>query len=209
MNNERLMIAVSPPVQVGGSLFTAVQLSAISKLLGPEQKTEMTPFKQFYIEVSAEMEGIVTDNLRSIGLEVNPAGYSTKALIACNFCRGAEDAGLDIAQKLNQAIAGILTPTPLKVGYAGCALGTSEPLLRDIGIVKMKEKFDIYVGGDPKGIKASLAELFLTGLSEVEVIQTVMNIIDYYKVHAKCKEKFSKFLKRISVEELKGVVSNS
>ncbi|MFS0873657.1 MULTISPECIES: hypothetical protein [Paenibacillus] len=120
----------------------------------------MTPFKQLYIEVSVESERIITDNLRSIGLEVNPAGFATKSLIACTFCRGAEDTGLDIAQKLNKAIAGILTPTPLKVGYAGCALGTSEPLLRDIGIVKMKEKFDIYVGGDPKGIKASLAELF-------------------------------------------------
>ena len=208
MNNERLMIAVSPPVQVGGSLFTAEQLSAISKLMGPEQKTEMTPFKQLYIEVSVESERIITDNLRSIGLEVNPAGFATKSLIACNFCRGAEDAGLDIAQKLNKAMAGILTPTPLKVGYAGCALGTSEPLLRDIGIVKMKEKFDIYVGGDSKGIKASLAELFLAGLTEAEVTQTVLNIIDYYKVHAKGKEKFSKFLKRISVEELKGVALN-
>lgn len=203
MNNERLMIAVSPPVQVGGSLFTAVQLSAISKLMGPEQKTEMTPFKQFYIEISAESEGVVTDNLRSIGLEVNPAGYATKALIACNFCRGAVDSGLDIAQKLNQAIAGILTPTPLKIGYAGCALGSSEPLLRDIGIVKMKDKFDMYIGGDPKGIKASLAELFLAGLTEAEVTQKVMKIIDYYKIHAKGKEKFSKFLKRITAEELK------
>ncbi|MDQ0886919.1 hypothetical protein QFZ81_002007 [Paenibacillus sp. V4I9] len=31
-----------------------------------------------------------------------------------------------MAEALNKAISGIETPTPLKIGYAGCALGTSE-----------------------------------------------------------------------------------
>lgn len=207
MTDHKMMIAVSSPVQVGGSLFTAEQLLAISKLMDPDQQIEMTPFKQLYIEIPVESQETATQNLRSVGLEVNPAGVATKSLIACNFCRGPEDAGLDIAQKLNQAIAGILTPTPLKVGYAGCALGTSEPLLRDIGIVKMKDKFDIYVGADSKGIKASLAQLFLTGLTEEQVIPTVLKLIDYYKAHAKGKEKFSKFVHRISIEQLKQMAS--
>jgi hypothetical protein len=58
----------------------------------------------------------------------------TKSLIDCNFCRGAEEAGLDVAKDLNGAIAGHEVPSPLKIGYAGCALGTSEPLLKDIGV---------------------------------------------------------------------------
>ncbi|GAA0391314.1 nitrite reductase [Paenibacillus motobuensis] len=207
MTNDKVVIAVSPPVQVGGSLFTAKQLLVISKLMGPDQQIEMTPFRQLYIEVSVDSQDTVIQDLRNVGLEVNPSGFATKSLIACNFCRGPEDAGLGIAQKLNLAIAGILTPTPLKVGYAGCALGTSEPLLRDIGVVKMKDKFDIYVGGDSKGIKASLAQLFLTGLTEEQVIPTVLKIIDYYKAHAKGKEKFSKFVNRISMEQLKQITA--
>ncbi|WP_433946710.1 nitrite reductase [Paenibacillus sp. SN-8-1] len=175
--------------------------------MGPDQQIEMTPFRQLYIEIPVESQDTVTRNLQSVGLEVNPSGFAIKSLIACNFCRGPEDAGLDIAQKLNLAIAGILTPTPLKVGYAGCALGTSEPLLRDIGVVKMKDKFDIYVGGDSKGIKAPLAQLFLTGLTEEQVIPTVLKLIDYYKAHAKGKEKFSKFVKRISIEHLKQITA--
>lgn len=65
---------------------------------------------------------------------------------------------------------GILILIFFKVGYVGCVFGISEFFLRDIGIVKMKEKFDIYVGGDLKGIKVFLVEFFLIGLMEMEVI---------------------------------------
>ncbi|MNP55452.1 Nitrite reductase [NAD(P)H] [compost metagenome] len=99
------------------------------------------------------------------------------------------------------------TPSPLKIGYAGCALGTSEPLLKDISVVKMRNTFDIYVGGEPKGIKASFAQLLLTSLSEDDVVSVVSKLVYYYKEHAKGKEKFSKFVQRISIEHLKNIAS--
>jgi NAD(P)H-nitrite reductase large subunit len=139
------------------------------------------------------------------GLEVNPSGFTVKSLIACNFCKGAEEAGLLTARTLNKAIAGIETPTPIKVAYAGCALGTSEPLLKDIGIVKMKDTFDIYVGGDPKGLKASVAKLFMSGVNEDQLVQVVAKIIAYYKEHAKGKERFGKFVDRVTLEALKQI----
>jgi len=203
--NEKIKIAVSPAIQVGGSFLTPHQLVTIGSLIGSEATIEMTPFKQLYMEIPLDQQDEITLQLHAAGLEVNPSGFTTKSLIACNFCKGPEDAGLDIALKLNQAIAGIVTPTPIKVGYAGCALGTSEPLLKDIGVVKMRNTFDVYVGGEPKGLKTSFAQLLLTGLSVEHLIPTITNLIYYYKVHAKGKEKFSKFIHRITLEQLKTV----
>ncbi|MNI37207.1 Nitrite reductase [NAD(P)H] [compost metagenome] len=167
----------------------------------------MTSFKQLYVEVTVDQEEVIKEELERSGLEVNPAGFVTKALIACNFCRGGEEAGLETAQILNQAIAGIVTPTPLKIGYAGCALGTSEPLLKDISVVKMRDTFDIYVGGEPKGIKAAIAKLLCTGVTKERLVMVITNIIDFYKEHAKGKEKFSKFLDRITLEQLKEIAA--
>ncbi|WP_336788521.1 nitrite reductase [Paenibacillus sp. MMO-177] len=198
-------IAVTSTIQVGGSLFTPEQFAKIGVIAGPDGRIEMTPFKQLYVEVPAEqLEGIQAE-LELAGLEVYPAGFVTKSLIACNFCKGAEEAGLETARIINQSIAGIETPTPLKIGYAGCALGTSEPLLKDIGVVKMRNTFDIYVGGEPKGLKASMAKLFLTGLTEDRLVPVITSIIDYYKSNAKGKEKFSKFVDRVSLEKLKNI----
>lgn len=202
---ETVKIAVNPPIQVGGSLFTSAQLAKIGALAGEEAKIEMTPFKQLYVEVPLDQRDKITEELIQAGLEVYLPGFVAKSLIACNFCKGAEEAGLETARKVNEAIAGIVTPAPLKIGFAGCALGTSEPLLKDIGIVKMKDVFDIYVGGEPKGLKASVAKHIRSGVTEERLVSAIIAIINYYKANAKGKEKFSKFVNRITLEELRQI----
>jgi len=199
---EFMKWAVSPAIQVGGSLFTPEQLAKIGTLTDSDARIEMTSFKQLYVQVPVDRQDAIKDELERVGLEVNPAGFVTKALIACNFCKGEEAAGLETARLLNQAIAGIETPTPMKIGYAGCALGTSEPLLKDIGVVKMRDTYDIYVGGEPKGIKAGMAKLLCSGITKDQLVHVVTNIIDFYKEHAKGKEKFSKFVDRMTLEQL-------
>lgn len=202
---EKTKIAVTPAIQVGGSLFSSEQFAKISAVVGSDANIEMTPFKQLYVEVPIDRLDAIKKELELSGLEVYPTGFVTKSLIACNFCKGAEEAGLDTARILNQAIAGIETPAPLKIGYAGCALGTSEPLLKDIGIVKMRNTFDIYVGGEPKGLKTSIAKLLLSGLTEEKLVPVIITIIDFYKEHAKGKEKFSKFINRMTLDQLKQI----
>ncbi len=199
---ETTKLAVTPPIQVGGNLFTPEQLATIGAVLGTNTKIEMTPFGQLYLEVPLEKREEIKDQLERSGLEVYPAGFVTKSLIACNFCKGAEEAGLEVAQKLNQSIAGIETPMPLKIGYAGCALGTSEPLLKDISVVKMRNTYDIFIGGEPKGLKTSIAQSLVSGLTEDQVIPVVTSLINYYKANAKGKEKFRKFIDRVSMEML-------
>ncbi|TLS51255.1 nitrite reductase [Paenibacillus antri] len=203
MEGERVKIAVSPAIQVGGSLFTPEQFALIGSLADGGASIEMTPFGQLYVETAAERLDDIRSALQRAGLQVLPAGFAAKGLIACNFCKGAEDAGLEIARELNRRIAGLATPTPVKVGYAGCALGTSEPLLKDIGVVKMRDTFDIYVGGEPKGLKASLAQPLVSGIEAERVASAVRAIIDYYTANAKGKEKFRKFVDRVSLDAIR------
>ncbi|UUZ91875.1 hypothetical protein LJK87_41330 [Paenibacillus sp. P25] len=150
---EKIKIAIAAPIQAGGALFTPEQLAKIGAAAGADAKIEMTPFKRLYLEVERDRSDALQMELEATGLEVYPAGFVTKSLIACNFCKGAEEAGLETARRLNIAIAGIETPLPLKIGYAGRALGTSEPPLKDIGVVKMRDTFDIYVGENRKALR--------------------------------------------------------
>ncbi|WP_249436013.1 nitrite reductase [Paenibacillus sp. Marseille-Q4541] len=204
---ETTRIAVAPPIQVGGSLFTPEQLAKIGHVAGTGVKIEMTPFRQLYLEVPLEQREVIKEELERSGLEVYPAGFVTKSLIACNFCKGAKEAGLETAQKLNQSIAGIETPMPLKVGFAGCALGTSEPLLKDISVVKMRNNYEVFVGGEPKGLKTSIAQSLVSGLTEDQIVPVVITLINFYKTHAKGKEKFRRFIDRVTLEQLQHIVS--
>ncbi|NQX47829.1 nitrite reductase [Paenibacillus tritici] len=199
--------AVTPGFEVGGTVFKPEQLAILGRIVGDNAKIELTTFKQLYVAMEEDRLEEVQDELQKSGLQIHPSGYFTKSLIACNFCKGAEDAGLDVAKALDEMIAGHEVPSPLKIGYAGCALGTSEPLLKDIAVVKMRDTFDIYIGGEAKGLKAKLARLFISGVKEERLIPIVTGLISIFQEHGKKKEKYSKFIERITVEALRETVS--
>jgi precorrin-3B C17-methyltransferase len=198
--------AVTPGFDVGGFVFKPEQLAVLGSIVGDDANIEMTNFGQLYIAMDDQRIEEAQEKLREIGLKIQPTGFYSKNLIACNFCRGAEEAGLEIAKTLDKAIAGHATPSPLKIGYAGCALGTSEPLLKDIAVIKMRDTFDIYVGGEPKGLKAALGQQLMSGLKEDQLIPIVTTLINYFQENGKKKEKFSNFIKRISMDKLKEAV---
>ncbi|MBB6674712.1 nitrite reductase [Cohnella nanjingensis] len=202
---EKVKIAAAPAIQRGGALWKPEQLATVAAAAGPDGGIEMTPFRQVYVEVPLSRRDAIREELEQAGLEVYPTGAVAKSLIACNFCKGEEEAGLETARIVNRAIAGIETPAPLRIGYAGCALGTSEPLLKDIGIVKMRDRFDLYVGGEPRGLKTTFAKLLAQGLPEERLVPVLTAIIAHYKTHAKAKEKFGKFVERVSLESLRQI----
>lgn len=199
--------AVTPGFEVGGTLFRPEQLAVLGSIVGPEAQIEMTTFKQLYVAMEEERIPEVQEQLRQVGLEVHPAGFVSKSLITCNFCRGAEDSGLDIAKRLDESVADHIVPNPLKIGYAGCALGTSEPLLKDIAVVKMKDVFDIYIGGESKGIKADLAQLFMTDLTEDQLVPVISRLITIFQENGKKKETYSRFVKRMTPQKLHELVA--
>lgn len=197
--------AITPGFGVGGTIFKPNQLALLGSIVGEDAQIEMTTFKQLYVALQEERVQEVQKQLQEAGLEIHPAGFYSKSLIACNFCRGAEDAGLDVAETLDKAIVGHPVPSPLKIGYAGCALGTSEPLLKDIAIVKMKDRYDLYVGGDAKGLKARLAQLLVPGLRAEQLIPAVTRLITDFQQNGKKKETYARYAERISLEKLREV----
>lgn len=199
----RKKFAVTPGFGVGGTIFHPEQLMKLGSVVGEEAKIELTTFKQLYIEMEKERVEEVKDELKAIGLEIHPSGFYTKSLITCNFCKGAEEAGLEIAKQLDDALAGMEVPHPLKIGYSGCALATGEPLFKDIGIVKMRNTFDMYIGGEGKTLKATLAQLFLSNIPREQLIPITLRLVTYFQQNGKKKEKFSSFINRVTIEKLR------
>ncbi|KKO53926.1 nitrite reductase [Paenibacillus sp. DMB20] len=200
-------IAVTPGFEVGGTLFRPEQLAVLGSVAGPDAEIEMTTFKQLYVAMDEERIPEATELLRRAGLEVHPSGFVSKSLITCNFCRGAEDAGLETARRIDAAVADHEVPSPLKIGYAGCALGTSEPLMKDIAVVKMRDSFDIYIGGESKGIKAILARLFLQNVTEEQLVPILRKLIAIYQENGRKKEKYSRFVQRMTLDKLREMVA--
>ncbi|WCK52926.1 nitrite reductase [Aneurinibacillus sp. Ricciae_BoGa-3] len=202
-----MSLAISPEIRVGGSVFTSEDLMEIAKVAGNDVKIELTTFQQLIIEIEAEQAEQAKRQLEEQGLCVYQTGSVVENLSVCNFCKGAEIEGLDAARNVNEAIAGIPTPFTMRVGYSGCPNACGEPLLKDIGIVKRKQSFDIYIGGTPKTLKAGTAKLLMEQVNETELPELVKKLITLYQQYGLKKEKFNEFISRHGMESIKKQLS--
>ncbi|MBT2759536.1 nitrite reductase [Mesobacillus foraminis] len=200
-NGKNSKIAVNGGIGFGAKLNSR-QLGTISKYLNEDEEIELTTFQQIYLDIPENKKEEIIEEFQSVGLACYPVGNFVKSLKTCNFCKGEEEEGMPVAKELNRRIVGKPVPFTLKVAYTGCPVGCSEPLLSDIGIMKNRDLYDLYVGGKAKGKDADVGFLLKENLTADELYHAVEDIIVVYSRTGKKRETFHKFLKRIGKDNL-------
>jgi precorrin-3B C17-methyltransferase len=198
-HQSKIKIAVNGGINFGSKL-SAKQLLVVANYLEEEAELELTTFQQLYLEISEEKKDEVMKEFEAVGLHCYPVGNFVKSLRTCNFCQGAEEEGMPVAIELNKRIAGNPVPFTLKPAYTGCPVGCGEPLVNDIGVMKVKDYYQVYVGGKSKGKDAEVGQLLLENLSPEQLITSVEKIIHLYSENGKKREPFHKFINRVGRE---------
>ena len=194
--SQKIKIAINGGIGFGAKL-NAKQLVTIAKYINEDEQLELTTFQQLYIEIPENYKDTIIKEFQSVGIACYPVGNFVKSLRTCNFCKGEEEEGMPVAKELNRRIAGKAVPFTLKVAYTGCPVGCGEPMLSDIGVMKIREHYNLYVGGKAKGKDAEVGSLLLENLTPEELYHTVEKIIAVYSELGKKRETFKKFLNRI------------
>ncbi|QKG85521.1 nitrite reductase [Kroppenstedtia pulmonis] len=207
MNQKEKMVklAVNGGISFGSKL-NAKQLAVIAEYMKDGDELELTTFQQLYIEVLESKVDLVKEKFKEIGLSCYPVGNFVKSLRTCNFCKGAEKEGMPVAIELNKRIAGKEVPVTLRPAYTGCPVGCGEPLVNDIGVMKVKNGYDLYIGGKAKGKDAQTGTLLMEQLLPEQLYDIVEKIIAIYAEHGKKREPFFRFIHRFGVDNLKGQV---
>ncbi|MEH7392566.1 nitrite reductase [Bacillus sp. JJ1503] len=200
-NDKKIKIAINGGIGYGAKL-NAKQLVTISKYMNEEEELELTTFQQLYIEIPEAKKEYIIEEFQNVGLACYPVGNFVKSLRTCNFCKGEEEEGMPVAKELNRRIAGRAVPFTLRVAYTGCPIGCGEPMLSDIGVMKIRDHYNLYVGGKAKGKDAEVGSLLKENLTPEELYDTVEKVIAIYSQMGKKRESFYKFLKRIGRDDL-------
>ncbi|MBX9956579.1 nitrite reductase [Peribacillus simplex] len=200
-SGKKIKIAINGGVGFGAKL-NSKQLVTISKYMNEDEELELTTFQQLYIEIPEDKKEDIIEEFQSVGLACYPVGNFIKSLRTCNFCKGEEEEGMPVAKELNRRIAGKAVPFTLKAAYTGCPIGCGEPMLSDIGVMKIRDHYNLYVGGKAKGKDAEVGSLLKENITPEELYETVEKIIAIYSQMGKKRETFYKFLKRIGRDQL-------
>lgn len=202
MEIKLVRLAVNGGIGFGAQL-SPKQLLHLSKYLPEDSEIELTTFQQLIIQVPEDNLVQIRHELELIGLSCYSVGNYVKSLRTCGFCKGAEEEGMPVAIELNNRIAGKEVPFTLRPAYTGCPTACGEPLVNDIGVIKQRDAYDLYLGGKANGLDAQTGQLFKNDLQPDELYKLVDQIIDVYAKNGKKREKFSKFLNRFGIDQLK------
>lgn len=205
VQDKTIKLAVNGGIGFGAKL-NAKQLLTLANYIKEDSEIEVTTFQQLYIEVNESQVETVKEEFDKVGLSIYPVGPYVKSLRTCGFCKGAEEEGMPVAIELNKRIAGKEVPWPLRPAYTGCPNACGEPLINDIGVIKRKDHFDLYIGGKATGENARTGLKFKEGLTPEELYETIEKLIDFYKENGKKREALWKFINRIGFDELKEAI---
>ncbi|GAA0382408.1 nitrite reductase [Bacillus horti] len=199
---KKITLAVNGGIGFGAKL-SPKQLLTLAKLVEEDTEIELTTFQQLYIQIAESKVEQVKMELEAEGFSCYPVGAYVKSLRTCNFCKGAEEEGMPVAIELNRRIAGHPVPFTLAPAYTGCQNACGEPLVHDIGVIKRKDRYELYIGGKAKGEDARTAVLFQDQLTPDELYANVEQLLQIYQQNGKKRERFFKFIQRYGMERLK------
>ncbi|WP_394189430.1 nitrite reductase [Paenisporosarcina quisquiliarum] len=197
---KTIKVAVNGGISFGSKL-NAKQLITLASYLPQDAELELTTFQQVYLEVEEDKWEEIKKEFELVGLHCYPVGNFVKSLRTCNFCKGSEEEGMPVAKEINRRIAGIPVPFTLKPAYTGCPIGCGEPMVSDIGIMKMKDTYNLYIGGKSKGHDAEVGKLVGEKLTPEELYARIEKMVYYYSENGKKREPFHKFISRVGLED--------
>jgi NAD(P)H-nitrite reductase large subunit len=117
----------------------------------------------------------------------------------CKF--GVRDS-LGFGIRIENLLAGEELPAKLKIGVSGCRFCCAENFVRDIGVLGKKNGWTVSFGGH-SGNRPRIGDILATDLSDDQATLLINNCFKFYKDHARKKERTSRFIERIGLEDFK------
>ena len=129
-----------------------------------------------------------------------------KSCIGTDYCRFGLGDSMGLAMRIEKRYRGIDSPAKLKLATAGCPRNCSEAMVKDIGAVAIgNDRWEIHVGG-AAGAHIRKADVLCTVDGEAAVLRITDRFMQYYREHAKWKERTYTFVARLGIERLRAVL---
>ena len=161
-----------------------------------------------------DLVGVAKEDLPGIWRDLAmPAGWAwgksyrtCKSCIGTDYCRFGLGDSMGLSQKIERRFRGLDSPAKLKLATAGCPRNCSEAMVKDVGAVAIGDgKWEIYIGGAAGG-HVRKGDVLCTVGSEEEVLRYTGRFMQYYREHAKYKERTYTFVERVGLERIRAVV---
>ena len=148
-----------------------------------------------------DVDAVWSDLGMECGAVVGICVRSVKACPGTTFCKRGQQDSLAVGRLLDEKYHGLELPGKMKMGVSGCPNQCGETNIKDIGLVGTPKGWQLYVGGNG-GPNARLGVLLADRLDTDAALTMLDKVLDYFRTHAKPKERLGKTLERLGLASL-------
>ena len=150
-----------------------------------------------------DIETVVADLNLKIGNALGLCYHFIQACPGNSVCRLGVNDSLELAAELDRHFEGKPFPAKVKMGISGCPLCCGESMVRDFGAFAKRDKGWTVVFGGNAGLRHRTGDIIAENLSKEDVLLLAEKCLDFYRKHAKNRERTARFVERIGIEEFK------
>ena len=207
LQRDKKTYAIVPRTPAG--VLSVENLEAITRVV----KKYNIPITKITSGHRLALVGIAREDIDAVWADLNmDIGRATELCLhyvqacpgteVCTF--GVQDS-LGLGMELEKVFAEKALPAKFKIGVSGCQFCCGESFVRDLGLIGKKNGWRLIFGGS-SGKKPRVGDVIAENLSREEVLKLVDRCLNFYIENAKKKERASRFMERIGVEEFKKAV---
>lgn len=157
-----------------------------------------------------DLIGVQAEDLAGVFEDLGPdavrrTGPCVRYVRSCpgiRHCKNGTQDSLALALAIEANYREFPFPAKLKIGISGCMRSCADSHTRDIGIMGSKGGWTVLFGGNG-GTRPRFGDVLATDLTTEEVHDLVARLLEYFRAHAKPKERTSRFMERITMEGLR------
>lgn len=204
LQKDKETYAIVPRMPAG--MISAKQLKNLSEVV----EKHNIPIIKVTSGQRLALVGMKEDQIAGIyaDLEMEPGQATELCLHYVQACPGTEicsfgvQDSLGLGTKLEEILAKKDLPAKFKIGVSGCPFSCAEQLVRDLGIQGKRGGWILSFGGH-SGRLARIADVIADDLNTEQVIELAQKCLTFYAENAKKKERASKFIARVGIDEFK------
>ena len=204
LQRDKTTYAIVP--RIPGGLLSHNHLRAIADVVDKYK----VPVVKITSGQRLALVGVKEGDLSSIyrDLSMTPGHATELCLHYVQTCPGTEVCkfgvrdSLGFAVRLENLLTGKELPAKLKVGISGCQFCCGESLVRDIGLIGKKNGWTLAFGGH-SGNRPRIADILAEEIDDEQAIDLIDKFLLYYKENGRKKERTSRFLERVGINQLK------
>jgi NAD(P)H-nitrite reductase large subunit len=131
-----------------------------------------------------------------------PCLHYVQACPGTETCKYGNQDSVGLALSAEARFRDRVFPAKLKMGISGCPRCCGESHTRDIGIMGTVRGWTVIFGGN-SGTRPRIGDVIAKNLSGDEALDLVQRLLEYYRGHAKRKERTARFMERIGMDTLR------